>query len=96
MVESLLQYKQKIDELEKNITAQDARFEEIKKLKKILNAIASSLNIDNSGALSYTVKAGDSLEKIAKSHKTSVEHLKKYNNLDQDLIVIGQRLKIPQ
>lgn len=45
--------------------------------------------------LLYTVKAGDSLEKIARLHKTSVEEIKKLNQFDQDLIMIGQNLKIP-
>ncbi len=43
----------------------------------------------------YTVKAGDSLEKIARLHKTSVEEIKKINRFEQDLIVVGQILKIP-
>jgi LysM repeat protein len=45
--------------------------------------------------LIYKVKPGDSLEKIAKAHKTAVEKIKKLNHLDQDLIVVGQELKIP-
>ena len=43
----------------------------------------------------YKVKPGDSLEKIARTHKISVEKIKKLNGLDQDLIVVGQELKIP-
>ncbi len=42
----------------------------------------------------YTVKAGDSLERIARLYKTNVEEIKKLNQLEQDLIVIGQTLKI--
>jgi peptidoglycan endopeptidase LytE len=49
-----------------------------------------------SHSLVYTVKSGDSLEKIARAHKTTVEKIKKYNQFDQDLIVVGQILKIPQ
>ena len=49
-----------------------------------------------SHALVYTVKSGDSLEKIARAHKTTVEKIKKYNQFDQDLIVVGQILKIPK
>ncbi|MBS0615160.1 MAG: LysM peptidoglycan-binding domain-containing protein [Verrucomicrobia bacterium] len=44
---------------------------------------------------SYRVKAGDSLEKIAKRHKIPVETLKKANNLTDDRIMIGQDLQIP-
>ena len=44
----------------------------------------------------YKVKSGDSLEKIAKNHRCSVEKIKKLNGLNNDLIVVGQELKIPQ
>jgi LysM repeat protein len=43
----------------------------------------------------HKVRPGDTLEKIARLHKTTVEHLKKLNRLDQDLIVVGQELIIP-
>lgn len=43
----------------------------------------------------YKVKPGDSLEKIAKAHKTSVDKIKKLNELELDLIKTGQPLKMP-
>jgi LysM repeat protein len=93
---SLSQYKEKLGELETKVIAQSKRFDEVKKLKDTLEAIATSLKINNEGFSSYKVKAGDSLEKIAKINKVTVDQLKKVNNLDQDLIVIGQDLKIPK
>ncbi len=45
---------------------------------------------------SYRVKPGDSLEKIAKRHKITLENLKKANNLSDDRIMIGQDLQIPE
>ncbi|MEC8306472.1 MAG: LysM domain-containing protein [Chlamydiota bacterium] len=42
----------------------------------------------------YIVKSGDSLEKIAQKHDLSVEQLKKMNNLQEDLIVVGQEIRI--
>lgn len=93
---SLSQYKEKLGELETKVIAQSKRFDEVKKLKDTLEAIATSLKINNEGFSTYKVKAGDSLEKIAKINKVTVDQLKKVNNLDQDLIVIGQDLKIPK
>lgn len=43
----------------------------------------------------YTVRPGDSLEKIARSHNTSVEKVKKLNNLQNDRIRPNQELAIP-
>jgi LysM repeat protein len=43
----------------------------------------------------YTVKAGDTLTKIAKIHKTTIEALKEANNLKTDRLKVGQKLKIP-
>jgi LysM repeat protein len=43
----------------------------------------------------YKVKAGDSLEKIGRLHKISVDKIKKLNHLENDRIVPGQELKIP-
>ncbi len=43
----------------------------------------------------YTVKSGDSLSKIATSHKTTVKELQKLNNLTTTQIKVGQKLKVP-
>ena len=42
----------------------------------------------------YQVKKGDILEKIAKKFNTTVELIKKSNNLKSDTIRVGQRLRI--
>jgi len=44
----------------------------------------------------YTVKSGDTLTRIAKSHGTTVRALKAANNLENDRIVVGSKLKIPE
>lgn len=46
---------------------------------------------------SYTVKAGDNLEKIAKRNGTTVEELRRANNMksNETMIKDGQNLKIP-
>ncbi|MBI5346294.1 MAG: LysM peptidoglycan-binding domain-containing protein [Chlamydiae bacterium] len=66
--------------------------EEIAKLKGTLEMIASSIKDPSV----YKVKQGDSLEKIAKANNVTVDALKKYNRLENDLIVVGQELKIPR
>jgi lipoprotein-anchoring transpeptidase ErfK/SrfK len=44
----------------------------------------------------YTVETGDSLSKIAKKFGTTVDLIKKSNNLSRDLIRVGDRLRIYQ
>lgn len=43
----------------------------------------------------YYVESGDSLYKIANRFDTTIDELKKINNLSHDYLVIGQELKIP-
>lgn len=43
----------------------------------------------------YVVKSGDNLTAIAKKYHTSVDLLKRLNNLQSDLIMVGQKLKVP-
>jgi peptidoglycan DL-endopeptidase LytF len=42
-----------------------------------------------------TVKRGDALEKLARAHGTTVDAIKKANNLKNDKLKIGQVLQIP-
>ena len=43
----------------------------------------------------YVIKRGDSLSTIAKRHGTSVKALRAANNLKTDLILAGEKLKLP-
>jgi LysM repeat protein len=43
----------------------------------------------------YVVKSGDTLSRIATSHKTTVKELKSLNGLTTDRINVGQKLKLP-
>lgn len=64
--------------------------------KEILaKEIAKTLfNYAKDSVVLYTVVAGDSLSKIATKNKITVEKIKKENNLQTDLIAIGQKLKL--
>jgi LysM repeat protein len=43
----------------------------------------------------YLVKKGDNLHRIARSHGTTVDELKRLNGLTTDRIIINQKLKVP-
>jgi LysM repeat protein len=93
---ALTQHKQKINELENLLFTQNQKISEIAKIKTTLEDIVKTMKTDNSNYVIYKVKAKDSLEKIAKVNNVSVETLKKLNNLENDLIVVGQDIKIPK
>lgn len=70
-------------------------------MKKILGTLiitiallVSGTNSSLAASSSYTVQKGDTLYKIAKSHKVSVANLKKWNNLKSNIIKPKQKLKI--
>jgi N-acetylmuramoyl-L-alanine amidase len=58
-----------------------------------VSAPAPSASVD--GDNRYTVKAGDSLWKIAKNNGITVAMLKQANNLTKDTLRVGQKLVIP-
>lgn len=89
---ALTQYREKINEIEKSIHGQNQKFHEVAKLKSLIENLSNS----SEDIATYRVKPGDSLEKIAKLHHTHVEAIKRLNHLKEDLIVIGQELKIPK
>lgn len=53
-------------------------------------------NLETSeGTILYTVKAGDSLWRIAKEYGTTVSAIKSLNGLSSDLLRVGQQLLVP-
>ncbi len=90
----------KIQGVELDLVSHDKRLDEVAKLKGTLTNISKaisqkSVSESTSSAKSYRVKAGDSLEKIARSHSISVDTLRKLNALSNDKILIGQELRLP-
>ena len=75
----------------------------LKELKAINNlendnlAIGQLLNVPSglSLASSYVVSAGDTLYSIAKKFDTTVNNLKKANNLTSNMLSVGQKIIIP-
>ena len=57
--------------------------------------IPTQINNNQENYLTYTVKSGDSLYKIANLYGTSVDEIKELNNLTSNNLSIGQKLKIP-
>ena len=84
---TLLQYKNKIDELEK----------QMEHLQAAVNSLLDALQPKTAPSASqvYEVQSGDSLEKIARRNKTTINKLKELNGLKNDRIYTGQRLKLP-
>ena len=75
----------------------------VDEIKKLNNLTSSTLQIGQLLRLpspllpedTYTVKSGDSLYKIANKYNTTVDELKRVNNLTTNILSIGQVLKIP-
>lgn len=71
----------------------------MKKTKKLrilaLSTIATSfLALQTAEAATYTVQKGDTLAKIASNHKVTVQDIKTWNNLKNDMIYVAQKLEI--
>lgn len=92
------EYKNRIVELEKIIHLQSQHIENLKSsLKLFIDAQSKELSSGPLGELKvYVVKSGDSLEKIARAHKTTIKRLKELNSLSGDQIIIGQKLNVPE
>jgi LysM repeat protein len=89
----------RIQELEGSLALQEKKLDEVAKLKNTLAALSKAIghSIKASTELraqTYYVKAGDSLEKIARTHNTTVDAIRQLNQLPSDTIRIGQQLTI--
>lgn len=102
---ALTQYKQKIGELERIVEQQNQNIEHLQAaMKSLMDALQPKDVVINRAAepssvvsgSSYRVKAGDSLEKIARSNRTTVQVIKELNGMTGDRIVVGKVLKLPE
>lgn len=86
-------------QLQKNVKKQEEisqlQAEQIDALESAMKLLASAMQVKTESSKSYTVKAGDTLDKIAKAHKTTVEAIKTKNTLEKATIFPGQKLQIP-
>lgn len=77
----------------------------VDELKTLNNLSSNKLSIGQKLKLSkdtvgnenvYIIKSGDTLYSIAKKYGVNVDELKNYNNLNSNILKVGQVLKIPQ
>ena len=74
---------------------------ELNNLKTNTISIGQSLKISSNNetnpleCIVYTIKKNDTLYNIAKKYNTTVDEIKRYNNLQTNLLNIGDRIVIP-
>ena len=61
----------------------------------LANTIFQSINTFIGNSNTYTIKSGDSLYALAKRFNTTIDEIKRINNLTSNLLSIGQKLIIP-
>lgn len=97
-VEAFSMCKKKFAEMEKQLEVQNKHINQlegvVRNLVDILQANEPSFEKATEGK-TYKVQPGDTLEKIANRHGTTIKALKELNHLSQDRIFVGQTLKLP-
>ena len=101
----LIQFQTQIRQIEKNIEVQGQNIQNLEKAVHALvelmqkNGRSSStprVGLNSSVSMStHVVREGDTLEKIARQHNTTIEAIKETNGLANDRIITGRKLKIP-
>lgn len=64
-------------------------------LEEVVKPAPEAVKVAKETIVEVTVKSGDALEKIARANQTTVEAIRKANNLSNDKLKIGQVLKVP-
>lgn len=92
VLDSLAQFKTKIDNNEKQVTDQKRYIDHLRTSLEILMKHADN-TVEINGTY-YIVKPADTLAKIAKENDTTIDKIKDLNNISADLIVVGQKLRV--
>lgn len=108
---ALAQYRQSLTDLEKNSSSQRDNVVNLESAMHSLmdlyqpkgSSISKAIAAVNDTSIaaspvkrSYKVKSGDTLDKIARENKTTVQELKRCNQLKKDdLIIVDQELALP-
>lgn len=88
------------DSLYKIAQNNNTTVDEIKRLNSLTSnnlVIGQALKLPSplTSENTYTVKSGDSLYKIAQKYNTTVDEIKRLNNLTSNILSVGQVLKLP-
>ena len=96
---TLQMIKQKLADWDQQIQTQNDNLKNMQAaLQTLMEAFQVKMDIPSSlgsNPKSYKVKNGDTLEKIAKAHGTTIQAIKDLNNLKTDRIVVGKTLQLP-
>ena len=87
-------YNTTVDEI-KRLNNLSSNVLSIGQVLKIPSSESSNTGSGTGTTNTYVVKSGDSLYSIARKYNTTVDELKKLNNLSSNVLNIGQVLKIP-
>lgn len=89
---------QSVQEMKETLARQGQALKELEHaMRAITSAMGGKPSSKASGkTTSYTVKSGDSLEKIARAHGMTISELKELNSLKQSTIRPGQELCVHQ
>jgi len=72
-------------------------FDQMESIQKHLGDLSMNIitsNVETPDTVMHEVQPGDSLGKLAKQYGTTVDLIKKSNNLTNDMIRVGQRVRI--
>lgn len=95
-VSAIEDYRSQVSELESIVRNQNRNIDNLKAaVKSLMEALGGTDGAIDSYRL-YHVQSGDSLGLIAQKNNTTIRDIKDLNNLKNDVIIVGQKLKIPE